>query len=97
MKAIILFSLFFLVLVTELATSNSDPYIRSTDLQNLPEPSIDASLYPINCSIHVEEWLPLSFSFPGHVATCKSIQWCTETILFRDPPLVDLITITFIV
>ncbi len=74
MRIVLLIFLVDLLLLTasSIAITGADPYLRATDLQNLPEASIDASLYPINCSIHVEEWLPLSFSFAGQAASSKS-------------------------
>lgn len=63
------FIIFGSVADLHLAQTGSDPYLRATDLQNLPEPSIDTSLFPLNCSIHIEEWQPLEYSFGGHAAS----------------------------
>lgn len=87
MKTLLLIILIYLLVPTARSKTNNgaDPYVRATDLQNLPEASIDASLYPLNCSLHVEEWLPLSFSFAGHAASSASTVVAGKLLVFNLP------------
>jgi N-acetylneuraminic acid mutarotase len=81
----LIFAITLLVPTTTSRANGADPYLRATDLQNLPEPSIDTSLYPLNCSLHVEEWLPLSFSFAGQAASSASTVVAGKLLVFNIP------------
>lgn len=92
----LIFAITLLVPTTTSRANGADPYLRATDLQNLPEPSIDTSLYPLNCSLHVEEWLPLSFSFAGQAASSKlkvaSFRYLMLMIIFQRSIIISFVS-----